>query len=318
MCRMIKKFTLCLLAVFVLFCGTVAVSATSSKSYVGNKSTKVYHMAKCPYVDRMLEENRVYFNTRDAAERKGYRACNYCKDGIVGSGSSNGNYTPETKPTETDPATTDYTDTENIIKPTQQGTQKEDLSFAIYFGVTFILVLLFIVLIRIIIATNPHTEPKLKNYFGLKKHRKGLGKMKKNTLSIIGATAAYWALLFFGPAIIMLFNNIGYYFSGGGYGPDSFMYKVLQFLSQPLSVFIAYSAAKSICNNIKTTSILINTIIAVCILVALAFAGFIVENTSNAIQMVVSCIACIVTAFWASKDIKNIEESTTESTHLES
>jgi hypothetical protein len=136
--------------------------------------------------------------------------------------------------------------------------------------------------------------------------------VKRKTFCIIGSVAAYWALMFFGPALVMLFNNIGYYVSGSGYGPGSLMYTVIQFLSQPISVFLAYGAAKSICANIKTTSILINIVIAICVLVVLAFSGFVVGNALNAWQMVVSCAACIINAVQETKSIKNATDASEE------
>ena len=41
----------------------------------------------------------------------------------------------------------------------------------------------------------------------------------KKFFTCLGATAAYWVFIFIGPAIVMWLNNIGYYFTGGGYGP---------------------------------------------------------------------------------------------------
>ena len=119
--RKIIIYLLCIL--FLFYFATVAASA-SYKPFVGNKKTKVYHMEKCPYVDKMLDENRIYFNTRKHAERSGYRACNYCKDGVVESGSSNGNYAPTTRPKDTEPATTNHPGTEVATESMQQATQE--------------------------------------------------------------------------------------------------------------------------------------------------------------------------------------------------
>lgn len=121
MSNTIKKLILCLVSVVLIFCGTVAVFAASSKSYVGNKSTKVYHISECTYASKISTKNRVYFPSRAAAEINGYRRCYYCGDGVVepGNGGSHGssdhsgsanNNNNFTKPTE-----------ENVIK----GTVKE-------------------------------------------------------------------------------------------------------------------------------------------------------------------------------------------------
>lgn len=64
--------------------------------------------------------------------------------------------------------------------------------------------------------------------------------MKKFT-TYLSATLLYWILFFLGPALVMLLNNIGYYVSGSGWGPESLMYKVLLFFSQPLACFFAYT-----------------------------------------------------------------------------
>jgi hypothetical protein len=80
----IKKLILCIASAVFILCGTVAVFAASS--YVGNKSTKVYHMAECTYTGKISTKNRVYFSSRSAAEDRGYRRCHYCGDGVVNSG----------------------------------------------------------------------------------------------------------------------------------------------------------------------------------------------------------------------------------------
>ena len=84
-----KKIALCLISVLLLF-NIVTVSATSSKSYVGNKSTKVYHISECTYAGKISSENRVYFNSRSEAESRGYRRCHYCGDGVVEPGHNGG------------------------------------------------------------------------------------------------------------------------------------------------------------------------------------------------------------------------------------
>ncbi len=44
--------------------------------YIGNKNTKVFHLPSCSYLP--YPENRVYFNTRQAAVHAGYRPCKKC------------------------------------------------------------------------------------------------------------------------------------------------------------------------------------------------------------------------------------------------
>lgn len=89
----IKKFALCFLAAFILFCGTVAVSSATLKPYVGNKSTKVYHISECTFAGKISSGNRIYFSSRSEAESRGYRRCYYCGDDVVepGHGGGSGN-----------------------------------------------------------------------------------------------------------------------------------------------------------------------------------------------------------------------------------
>ena len=88
-----KRFALCFIAVLIFLSMGVACLA-SSMSYVGNKSTKVYHMSECTYAGRTSTQNRIYFRSRSEAEANGYRRCHYCGDGVVeegnGGGSSSG------------------------------------------------------------------------------------------------------------------------------------------------------------------------------------------------------------------------------------
>jgi len=118
--------------------------------------------------------------------------------------------------------------------------------------------------------------------------------MKKNgALLCVGATATYWATIFVGPAIIMLLNNVGYYVSGGGWGPGSFMHTVLEFASQPLACFAAYALAKSVSQDEHPVCVLSNTIVASCMCVIFVFTA-----SSSALMwtMIVSVIICVMTA----------------------
>jgi hypothetical protein len=118
----------------------------------------------------------------------------------------------------------------------------------------------------------------------------------KKFLTCIGATLAFWVLMFLGPALVMLVNNIGYYVSGGGWGPNSLMYKVLQFFSQPIACALAFSAAGSICGDRHPVCVLTNCIVAACVCVLLTISGFALGNNLNAAQMIVSAVACIACA----------------------
>ena len=116
----------------------------------------------------------------------------------------------------------------------------------------------------------------------------------------IGAIAAYWVLLFIGPAIVMIFNDIGYYVTGGGWGPDSLMHAVLQFFSQPISCAIAYGAMKYILKDDGKVLSLVNCVIASCMCAVFAFTA---TETSQRWAMIVSIVVCAYTAVIASKEI---------------
>lgn len=49
-------------------------------SYIGNKSSKIFHYSGCSSVDRMNESNKVYFGytTRDDVISRGYKPCGRC------------------------------------------------------------------------------------------------------------------------------------------------------------------------------------------------------------------------------------------------
>lgn len=107
------------------------------------------------------------------------------------------------------------------------------------------------------------------------------------------ATIAYWAFIFLGPVVILLWNNLGYYVSGTGWGPNSLMYRALQFLSQPISCALAYAIAKNICKDHSKNCIFVN-----CIVSALACAVFAYCASTQAllVSMSVSSLICLATA----------------------
>lgn len=58
--------------------GSSSSSSGSSGSYIANANTGVFHYSWCHYVDRMNEENKVPYNSREAAISAGYRPCKVC------------------------------------------------------------------------------------------------------------------------------------------------------------------------------------------------------------------------------------------------
>ena len=53
-------------------------SGSSSSDYVGNLNSGKFHIASCPEVDKMSEKNKVYFTSREEAERHNYKGCKKC------------------------------------------------------------------------------------------------------------------------------------------------------------------------------------------------------------------------------------------------
>ena len=88
--------------------------------------------------------------------------------------------------------------------------------------------------------------------------------MKKFT-TYLSATLLYWVLFFLGPALVMLLNNIGYYVSGSGWGPESLMYKILLFFSQPLACFFAYAITAELLKGKSRLLLSANCILATII-----------------------------------------------------
>lgn len=117
----------------------------------------------------------------------------------------------------------------------------------------------------------------------------------KSVQICISATAAYWAVLFLGPAVILLLNNAGYYVSGAGWGTDSLMYKILQFLSQPLSCFFAFAAAESVAKGRFRGWLWFNCLLggAMCVLFI-----FTAETDILRYAMALSALTCIASALF--------------------
>ncbi|MFW0739571.1 Ada metal-binding domain-containing protein [Flavobacterium sp. T12S277] len=44
----------------------------------GNRKLKIYGTLKCNSGKRMKRENRVFFSTREEAEKNGFRPCGHC------------------------------------------------------------------------------------------------------------------------------------------------------------------------------------------------------------------------------------------------
>ena len=53
--------------------------ATEEEGYVASKNSTVFHRPSCKWVERIKEENRIRFTTREEAIEKGYRPCKVCE-----------------------------------------------------------------------------------------------------------------------------------------------------------------------------------------------------------------------------------------------
>ena len=54
------------------------LTETQPNSYVGNRNSLVYHYPSCEGVAKMKDKNKVYFETKEQAESRGYRSCDIC------------------------------------------------------------------------------------------------------------------------------------------------------------------------------------------------------------------------------------------------
>lgn len=53
-------------------------TVSNQEQYVGNANSKVFHVSTCESVSIMKDKNKVYFDTIEQAEGKGYRPCKNC------------------------------------------------------------------------------------------------------------------------------------------------------------------------------------------------------------------------------------------------
>lgn len=128
---------------------------------------------------------------------------------------------------------------------------------------------------------------------------------KRNSfLTNAGIVASYWALILFGPMLVLLINNITLWFSGGGFYEGSFGYQILVFASQPIACGLAHSAAQSISKDEHSICVLTNEIVSTCIFVLLILSAFFLLNEPlNAINHIVSAVVTIICAVSTSKSI---------------
>lgn len=132
----------------------------------------------------------------------------------------------------------------------------------------------------------------------------------KNFLRRFAVTFCYWLLMFIGPAVVLLWNNFSYYFTGAGYGSESVMYRVLTFFSQPISCFLAAGLAGSLFDGRHRLCALVNCVVGACYCSASALMYLLfVDNSAMLGAMAVSAIACIITAYMQANGLVCIEDA---------
>ncbi|MBX4197718.1 hypothetical protein KW782_00080 [Candidatus Parcubacteria bacterium] len=53
-------------------------ASTTTGAYVASKNGKAYYLVTCTGAKRILDKNKVFFETREAAERAGFQAAKNC------------------------------------------------------------------------------------------------------------------------------------------------------------------------------------------------------------------------------------------------
>ena len=131
----------------------------------------------------------------------------------------------------------------------------------------------------------------------------------KRFMRCAAVTVCYWVAMFIGPAVVLLWNNFGYFLTGAGYGTDSFMYRVLSFFSQPISCFIAAGLAGSLFDGKHRLCTFVNCVVAACYCSAMIFVYlFYVDNAAMLGVMIFSAIACIITSVAQANGLVYIDE----------
>lgn len=128
---------------------------------------------------------------------------------------------------------------------------------------------------------------------------------KKNSFfTCIGIIATYWALVLLGPSLVMIYNKITVWFSGGGFYEGSFGYKILVFCAQPIACSLAHCAAQSISKGKHSICVLVNETIATCIFAFLILGAFFLLNKPlSGVNHTASAVVTIICAVYTAKDI---------------
>ena len=132
--------------------------------------------------------------------------------------------------------------------------------------------------------------------------------MRRKFLICTGATLAYWLVMFLGPALILLLNDVGYLLSGTGWEKESIMYNVLSFFKQPLACWLAYAVIQSICGDEQKKCVLFN-----CMGGAFLCAMFTLstDDLAQLFAMAISAIVCLCAVISQSRSMQPKTEADT-------
>ncbi|MBI2610286.1 hypothetical protein HYW53_03945 [Candidatus Giovannonibacteria bacterium] len=63
----------------IIKAGESAQVAKKNEQFVGSKNGDVFHLPSCPGAKRIKEENKIYFTSKENAEKAGYRPAENCE-----------------------------------------------------------------------------------------------------------------------------------------------------------------------------------------------------------------------------------------------
>lgn len=106
---------------------------------------------------------------------------------------------------------------------------------------------------------------------------------------VVGATAAFWAILLFGPMVVALWNALDPYSAKQG----SLVFLVISLAAQAASAWVAYLASKRILGGSGGMTVTVNAIVAALVMV---FLVFVAANSTREVISDVATIAALVLA----------------------
>jgi hypothetical protein len=129
-------------------------------------------------------------------------------------------------------------------------------------------------------------------------------KKRNPALRCLGIIGAFWALIVFGPALVMFMNKITVWFSGMGVLEGSFGHNLLSFFSQTMACVFACGTAEQISDNEHNVCVLVNEIVAICIVLLSALCSLFLLG--DIWQGVSSILAAAILVFFSVRTAKSI------------